>query len=557
MADAVQQVMDQMVPALRDFVDKGIFNDREVKGLVDKRREYEYLLRRQAVRKSDFLIYLTFEMNLLKLYTLRVSSLKKTSSSPSDHHIEQHIHLIFRRGLRKFKGDVQFWLQYIDFCKKNSSNKKLSTIFAESLQMHPTNVSLWLEAASWEYFQNSSIQNSRTLLQRCIRVNPKSPLIYVEYFKLELHYIQKLRGRREVLQLDGIKGRRMEEDGTFGGDVPILIYKQGVGEVEGVEFRLKFLEAAEETEKIEKVIMESIEKDYGELPEGWIGRAAWSLKLSPQEALKVLEKGVTVLKESSEMFELSLDFLAKLAEEDEDVGATYESFIKKAEKVSNSSYKLVKILAEFKLAQDNGLAAIKLIEESLAGDEKLKSSKDLVNVYILLAGIYAKLGKRSSGIKTLTNGLQSIEWELNEFENKALLASHTVDMILTEGSAENVELAKNVIKSVELSAVEPSLIVWLRYAMGENQSVYDVFNYVKNTIGGGAFVLNFLMECLKAEGDMKKRREIWESVVQAVGGGEGGRGVKRVLEEWEKEEEEEGDESMARKLRIRKANVQI
>ena len=64
-------------------------------------------------------------MNLLKLYTLRVSKLKKTSSSPSDHHIEQHIHLIFRRGLRKFKSDLNFWMQYIDFCKKNESQKKV------------------------------------------------------------------------------------------------------------------------------------------------------------------------------------------------------------------------------------------------------------------------------------------------------------------------------------------------------------------------------------------------------------------------------------------------
>ena len=39
MADAVQQVMDTMVPALRDLADKQIFNEREIKGLVNKRRE--------------------------------------------------------------------------------------------------------------------------------------------------------------------------------------------------------------------------------------------------------------------------------------------------------------------------------------------------------------------------------------------------------------------------------------------------------------------------------------------------------------------------------------
>ena len=53
------------------------------------------------------------------------------------------------------------------------------------------------------------------------------------------------------------------------------------------------------------------------------------------------------------------------------------------------------------------------------------------------------------------------------------------------------------------------------------------------------------------------RRRIWESIVQAEGGGEGGRNVKRVLEEWERDEEEEGEERMAKIIRIRKSNVVV
>eukprot|EP00518_Triparma_eleuthera_P023484 CAMPEP_0197556064 /NCGR_PEP_ID=MMETSP1320-20131121/14508_1 /TAXON_ID=91990 /ORGANISM="Bolidomonas sp., Strain RCC2347" /LENGTH=70 /DNA_ID=CAMNT_0043117155 /DNA_START=158 /DNA_END=366 /DNA_ORIENTATION=- len=70
MAEDVQFVMDSMVPALRDFVKYGLFKEYEVKSLINKRREFEYLLRRMSVRKSDYLLYLTYEFNLNKLFTL-------------------------------------------------------------------------------------------------------------------------------------------------------------------------------------------------------------------------------------------------------------------------------------------------------------------------------------------------------------------------------------------------------------------------------------------------------------------------------------------------------
>ena len=39
MAENVQAVMDNMVPALRDFEHKNIFNTAEIKVIIEKRRE--------------------------------------------------------------------------------------------------------------------------------------------------------------------------------------------------------------------------------------------------------------------------------------------------------------------------------------------------------------------------------------------------------------------------------------------------------------------------------------------------------------------------------------
>ena len=60
-----------MVAPLRDLMDRQIFSETEIKAIVSRRRESEYLLRRRTARKADFLRYIEAEMNLEKLRNLR------------------------------------------------------------------------------------------------------------------------------------------------------------------------------------------------------------------------------------------------------------------------------------------------------------------------------------------------------------------------------------------------------------------------------------------------------------------------------------------------------
>eukprot|EP00126_Sphaerothecum_destruens_P005935 Sdes_comp19124_c0_seq1m9837 len=203
MAEAVQIQMEKMIPELEDLEEKGIFSKNEIKMIVKKRRDFEYSLRRRATEKENFLKYIEFEMNLESLRKTRKKRLAiRKKNSISDFSIPQRIHFIYRRALQKYRGDVRLWMQYIEYCKSKSSYKTLAKIFAEALQFHPQNSTLWISAAKFEFEMNSNISAARIIFQRAIRMNEDSTKLWCEYFRLELLFLEKILLRRRVLGLE-------------------------------------------------------------------------------------------------------------------------------------------------------------------------------------------------------------------------------------------------------------------------------------------------------------------------------------------------------------------
>lgn len=46
--------MEEMIPELEDFEKKQYFTRSEIKAIVQKRQDFEYLLKRRAALKQDF-----------------------------------------------------------------------------------------------------------------------------------------------------------------------------------------------------------------------------------------------------------------------------------------------------------------------------------------------------------------------------------------------------------------------------------------------------------------------------------------------------------------------
>ncbi|KAF8653585.1 hypothetical protein AX16_003863 [Volvariella volvacea WC 439] len=218
--ERVQFQQEQMLAELRDLVEKKIFTQTEVKQIMKKRTAFETALVRRVAKKADFLRYAAYEMNLEQLRRKRVErmNLPRGPSTVSDYALVRRQFQIFERALRKFKSDVNLWIQYIQLAKREGARTLVGRITARALQLHPDKPALYIIAASHE-LDHLSPSAARALLQRGIRLNNQSVDMWREYVRMELGFIESLRRRWEVLGIklasnenDKGKDRASEED---------------------------------------------------------------------------------------------------------------------------------------------------------------------------------------------------------------------------------------------------------------------------------------------------------------------------------------------------------
>lgn len=200
MTELIQKSMEGMVPELEDLEERGIFSRDEIRKIVRSRSKFEHSIHRRGPSKADFWRYIDHEAKLEKLRQLRINRLGlKRRTAASNFAITKRIHRIYDRALKKFPADKEFWCKYIAFCQEQKSSKHLSRIFPRALQLHPLETEFWLKAATWECDTNNNIKAARALLQQALRFVQHDMRLWTAYFSFELLFIEKVKGRQEVL----------------------------------------------------------------------------------------------------------------------------------------------------------------------------------------------------------------------------------------------------------------------------------------------------------------------------------------------------------------------
>ncbi|KAK9828324.1 hypothetical protein WJX74_008746 [Apatococcus lobatus] len=222
MADTVRYIAEEMIPELEDFEKRKYFTKVEIKQMVKKRLQFEYLLKRKVPLKADFLRYIQYEE---RLEALRVHRREERGMAGkhtmSEWAIPRRIHFIYDRALRRFKGDLDLWTRWLQHCRAAGSPRQMSKVLTRALQLHPTEPRLWSHAAGFEFEDHHNPAAARLLLQRGLRICPNSIPLWLETFRLELLYAHQLRSRRHVLGLDpGTKAEVLQSDPL--GDAPEL-----------------------------------------------------------------------------------------------------------------------------------------------------------------------------------------------------------------------------------------------------------------------------------------------------------------------------------------------
>lgn len=72
----------------------------------------------------------------------------------------------------------------------------------EAIRFHPKVPGLWIYAAAWEFDQNLNVAAARALMQSGLRACPESEDLWIEYLRMELTYLNKLKARKVALGQD-------------------------------------------------------------------------------------------------------------------------------------------------------------------------------------------------------------------------------------------------------------------------------------------------------------------------------------------------------------------
>ncbi|XP_019852950.1 PREDICTED: U3 small nucleolar RNA-associated protein 6 homolog isoform X3 [Amphimedon queenslandica] len=227
MADSVNLILERMLPHLEELQHTGIFQEDEIRDIVKKRRQMEYQLFRRPPKKEDYLKAIEFEYNLDKLRKLRKEKMGVVGmSQDGEFGIINRITSLYRRATTYFKDDISLWLNHIDHCRCTNQHTMTSKLFGKALAIHPTNVGLWIMAAKFEFEERQDTTAARVLFQEGLRTNRESEKLWLEYYRLELLAVDKLRKRKNVLILS--TNEEAPSDDVMDYAISWLVYNEAI-----------------------------------------------------------------------------------------------------------------------------------------------------------------------------------------------------------------------------------------------------------------------------------------------------------------------------------------
>lgn len=231
----MQYRLERMTDELDDLERRGLFTRGELADVVRKRRDFEYRLRRHSPLRQDFLDYIAYELRLDSLRNLRKRAIiraaaeddddepqhdarssddeggrrkrkkdkskKKWKKSVSDVAGVLRVLDIYRMATVRFKGDLDLWFRYLEFCR-DKRHGRMKQVLAQAIRFHPKVPGLWIYAAAWEFDQNLNVAAARALMQSGLRSCPQSEDMWIEYLRMELTYLNKLKARKVALGED-------------------------------------------------------------------------------------------------------------------------------------------------------------------------------------------------------------------------------------------------------------------------------------------------------------------------------------------------------------------
>jgi len=307
----------------------GILSTRETKELIKKRRNFEYKLQKRSKDKKDFLEYIQYEENLLKLIAIRRENIGyQHKKSEIEGAMRTRINKLFRILEHRFQSDVTVWLSHLEFLQKQAGwEAAVSKVYLRMLQVHSDKPALWVAAAKYEFEEMNNPDNGRQIMLRGLRFLPSSQPLHLEYLKLELLYVEQLRKRAEVLGREGLQAKESLDDldSVLDCGVVKLVLSNAMEAVENPQFFVSLLCLLQKfpfAKSLADEVLTVLRTKHFSSPVTWdtVARKELeveerSLRLNVQAAFDAYIEGLEKVKEADkELFELAISTFKELAE---------------------------------------------------------------------------------------------------------------------------------------------------------------------------------------------------------------------------------------------------
>jgi hypothetical protein len=87
------------------------------------------------------------------------------------------------------------WKEYLEYLVNTKSYQKLNRVLSKAVQIHPTVLDFWLVGVYTELDLKGNLFSGRKLMLQAIRNNPLNPEYYLEYFRFEVRFFEKVKQR--------------------------------------------------------------------------------------------------------------------------------------------------------------------------------------------------------------------------------------------------------------------------------------------------------------------------------------------------------------------------
>lgn len=207
MADKVENILERMTDELTYYIREELFSKREVKKIVKERRNSEYKMQRKDASLLFFLESIKFERSLDKIRAKRLKKqatidVGKQKNVLMEHAVARRVMNLYDRATRKFKHNIALWKEYLEYLVKKKSYQKLNRVLSKCLQTHPTVLDFWLIGVYTELDIKGNLFSGRKLMLQGLRNNQANPRFYIEYFRFEVAFFDKVQERISILNGD-------------------------------------------------------------------------------------------------------------------------------------------------------------------------------------------------------------------------------------------------------------------------------------------------------------------------------------------------------------------